>query len=50
MRVQISLPGFFLAMDFDPNDEADQEILAEAYLLMLRRGKADRLDALNGEE
>jgi hypothetical protein len=26
-------------MEFDPNDECDQEILAEAYLLMLRRGR-----------
>lgn len=36
-RIQIAATGFFLFMDFDPDDETDQEILAEAYMLLLRR-------------
>lgn len=35
--VRINAPGFSLTMRFDPSDEADCEILAEAYLLVRRR-------------
>lgn len=44
--VRIDAPGFSLALRFDPSDECDCEILAEAYLLVKRRAGEQSREAL----
>lgn len=44
MDILIQCKGFRLRMRFDPDDELDQEILAEAYMILLRRAKEARHD------
>lgn len=36
-KISIRAHGFDLLMDFDPNDELDQEIMYQVFLLIYRR-------------
>lgn len=46
--ISIRCDGFDLLMHFDPTDDDDMEIMAEAFLLLHRRAEKFKEDKGNG--